>query len=94
MSSHNLNRYLFDLKNTPGLQAELKNKSHTRLAEYSLSAAESQAVVDFDVVALWRMGAHPLLLVPFSRFAGIPAPEYYRRLRDAGARCTLRSGEF
>jgi len=94
MSSHNLNRYLFELKNSRGLQDELKHQSHTRLDEYNLTVAEGRAIREFDVVTLWRMGAHPLLLVPYSRFAGIPAPEYYRRLREAGAQCTLRSGEF
>lgn len=92
MPTHDLEQYLFDLKNDPEMQAELKSKN-PRLAGYKLADAERRAIQDSDVVALWRLGVHPLLLVPFSRFVGIPAPEYYARLRAAGATTRLSSAE-
>lgn len=93
MASHNLERYLFDLKNDPALQAELTS-GNPDLITYGLDEAERRAITESDVVALWRLGVHPLLLVPFSRFVGIPAPEYYSRLRAAGARTQLSSQDF
>lgn len=93
MASHNLERYLFDLKNDPALQAELK-AGNADLIRYGMEEAERRAISGLDVVTLWRMGVHPLLLVPFSRFAGITAPDYYARLRAAGPRTQLSSLDF
>jgi hypothetical protein len=93
MPSYDLERYLFDLKNDPELQINLR-AGKTDLTRYRLNDAERRAIAEMDVVALWRMGVHPLLLVPFSRFAGMSAPDYYARLRAAGAHSQFSSGTF
>jgi hypothetical protein len=88
MSLATLQDYLFRLKSDPQMQAGLAAdpRAHAR-EQKGLSAEECEAVGGIDIAALYRLGAHPLLITPFSRFAGISATEYKRIMAPlAGSR--------
>lgn len=82
MALHDLESYLFRLKNDPAMQAALQQNpgGHLR-AQPGLDEAERAALLAQDVESLWRMGVHPLLLAPLSRFFGLSAAEYIGRLQ-------------
>ena len=44
-----------------------------------------------DLAALYKMGVHPLLLAPYSRFMAIPRPKYQSALDPLRGLRTLRS---
>ena len=87
MTLYDLEHYLFRLKNDPAMQQALAASPGEHLAAQGLDEAAVRAIVEKDVVALWHMGVHPLLLVPLSRFLGMAPAEYREGLRPhAGAR--------
>lgn len=91
MALYDLEHYLFRLKNDPAMQQALAASPADHLANQGLDAAAVQAILAGDVVTLWHMGVHPLLLVPLSRFLGI-APHVYREtLRPHAASRQFRS---
>jgi len=91
MPLYELERYLFRLKNDPAMQAALKDDPAGHLAQQPLDEEQRTALRDRDVAALWRMGVHPLLLVPYSRFVGMPVPEYRQRLAPLVGQRSFRS---
>ena len=92
MALYELEHYLFRLKNDPALQQALTSAPETHLQAQGLDAEAVQAILDKDVVRLWHIGVHPLLLVPLSRLFGM-APQEYRDLLapHAGARSFISS---
>ncbi|VTY37545.1 Uncharacterised protein [Xylophilus ampelinus] len=91
MALYDLEHYLFRLKNDTALQAALAAAPAEHLATQKLDEAAVRAIVEKDVVALWNMGVHPLLLVPLSRMFGMPPPVYRELLRPHAAGRPFRS---
>jgi hypothetical protein len=91
MSLHQLEHYLFRLKNDPALQAELAAQPRSHLNAQGLEPAVCEAILNKDVAALWQLGVHPLLLVPLSRFLGMTPAEYRAQLRPFAGSRTFRS---
>jgi len=54
------------------------------LADYKLQPEEVRAIKSVDVAALYRMGAHPLLLRPFSTIHGMGMPDYLKAISALG----------
>ena len=81
MNLYELEHYLFRLKNDSAMQQELVADPRTHLEAQSLDLETKQAILRKDIETLWQMGVHPLLLVPLSRFLGMPPPEYRARLK-------------
>jgi hypothetical protein len=88
---YDLEHYLYRLKNDPGLQQQLASDPVAHLDAQPLNDAVRKAILAKDVVALWQMGVHPLLLVPLSRFLGMPPPEYRERLKPFAGTRAFRS---
>jgi hypothetical protein len=86
MELYDLEHYLYRLKNDPGMQQQLATDPQAHL-----DASVRKAILEKDVVALWHMGVHPLLLVPLSRFLGMPPPEYRERLKPFAGMRVFRS---
>ena len=91
MALYDLEHYLFRLKNDPAMQADLAADPRAHLAAHRLDEVAVRAIVNKDVAALWNMGVHPLLLVPLSRFFGMPPPVYRELLRPHAAGRPFRS---
>ena len=77
MDLYDLEHYLFRLKNEPALQAGLVAEPEAQLRALGIEGDARDAILAKDVAALWRLGVHPLLLVPLSRTLGM-RPEAYR----------------
>jgi hypothetical protein len=92
MALYDLESYLFRLKNDPALQKALQGDAEAHVASQDIDDEAKRAILGKDVVALWHMGVHPLLLVPLSRFLGLPAPEYKERLKSCVGTRAFRSG--
>lgn len=80
MSLHGVESFMYRLKNDPEIQARFKERAADAFAGFDLTDEELRALREGDVVALYQLGVHPLLLVPYSRYAGIPRPQYLARL--------------
>ena len=81
MSLHGVESFMYKLKNDAGVQARFKDRSPDALAGFDVTAEERRALLEGDVAALYSIGVHPLLLVPYSRYVGIPRPQYLARLQ-------------
>ena len=91
MSLHGVHTFMYRLKNDETLQQNFKQRSEAAFAGFELTDAEIRALREGDVVSLYNMGAHPLLLVPYSRYAGIPRPEYLAKLAPLKGSRVLKS---
>lgn len=91
MALYDLHLYLFQLKNDPAMQQAFERDPEAQLAGRGLDPAAVRAILDKDVVTLWEMGVHPLLLVPLSRFFGMPPPAYRDALRPHAGKREFRS---
>lgn len=49
--------------------------------EFDLTEAEGLAISKFDILALYEMGVHPLLLRPFTIIHGVSEPDYLSAIR-------------
>jgi hypothetical protein len=76
MSLYAVQSFMFRLKQDTSLQRGLERRDEGILAAFSLEERERKALLAGDVAELFRMGVHPLLLAPFSRFAGLSAAQY------------------
>lgn len=71
MSRHAVERLLFELNRDPAKAEQLRNDPHGLFADLDLSKEERGWLTAHDVLALYRHGVHPLLLLPASRFFGM-----------------------
>jgi hypothetical protein len=92
VSLFEVERFIFELKQDETLQAGLRDKDGCVFDGFALSAAESSALKDGAVEALYQMGVHPLLIAPYSRYAGILPAEYHRRLATLEGSRVFSSG--
>lgn len=61
MSSYQLNKLLYELKDAERVKEALKNPQGL-LTNYRLSPAEFQALESEDLAALFRLGANPYMI--------------------------------
>lgn len=80
MVSFEVERFIFELKKDEVLQQALKARSPSTFDGFTLRDEERNALRDGDIESLYRMGVHPLLLAPYSRYVGIASPDYHQRL--------------
>ena len=72
MSSYHLNRFLFDLKMTPGVLKQAEGNLETIMHGYELSPEEKDALKAGDPRRLRQLGAHGMLALYIMRLN----PEY------------------
>lgn len=82
MSAYVLQKLIRDVNRKPECR-EAYLRSPAKFAEgYDLTAAERDALLRFDVRALYEMGVHGLLLRPFTIITGqMSDPDYVKALR-------------
>jgi protocatechuate 4,5-dioxygenase alpha chain len=81
MSRYALNKMLRDVNLKSEMREQYFADKAAFAARYALSDEERQAVVSFDVGALYRLGAHGLILRPFTLLHKLPEPEYLKVIR-------------
>ncbi len=81
MSLYGVESFMYRLKNDSIKQTEFKAGLSSAFEGFELTESEIAALTTGDVEFLFGIGVHPLLLVPYSRYAGIPRPEYLARLQ-------------
>lgn len=91
MALYDVELYLFKLKNDPAMQQALAEDAQTHLAAQNLDDESRAALLNRDVQALWKMGVHPLLMAPLSRFFGMTPSEYRALLKPLSNQRTFRS---
>ena len=91
MSLYGMQKFMFLLKKDKSLQARFKEDAASALSAFPLSEGERDALAAGDLAALYRMGVHPLLLAPYSRFMAIPRPRYQTALDPLRGLRAMRS---
>jgi len=86
-----ISSFIYRLKNDSTIRAAFQSRSDAAFQGFDLSDDEKIALRNGDVVALYRFGVHPLLLAPYSRYAGIPRPKYQAALAPLKGLRQLRS---
>jgi hypothetical protein len=91
MSLFYLQKAMFLLKKDAGFATRLRNSPDDALDGFDLTDEERRALLSADLPTLYRMGAHPLLLAPYSRSMGITRPQYQALLAPLKGLHGLRS---
>jgi len=82
MSAYVLNKMLRDINQKPE-KRERYFADPAKFAEsYELDAEERRAFLAYDIGALYRLGAHGLILRPFTLLKGVAEPDYLRAIRS------------
>jgi hypothetical protein len=84
MSTHMLEKVLFDVAATPQRAAEYSSNPDLFLSAYRLDDDEIQLIKQLDVREMMRRALNPMLLMrAFSALEGRERlPEYLRRMRE------------
>jgi Aromatic-ring-opening dioxygenase LigAB, LigA subunit len=91
MSLLGVHSFIFRLKSDPATQEAFEQRSAAVFEKFDLAPHEIAALLNGDVVTLYRLGVHPLLLAPYSRYAGVPRPKYKSALAPLKGLRRLRS---
>ena len=86
-----MQKFMYVLKKDKALQQAFKQDAAAALGVFALTREEKDALSAGDLASLYRLGAHPLLLAPYSRFMGIPRPKYQAALDPLRGLRTLKS---
>lgn len=79
MSFFGVQSFMFRLKRDAALQTGLSQKDEQALESFPLEVVEREALLSGDIAMLYRMGVHPLLLAPYSRYVGV-SPAAYKQM--------------
>lgn len=80
MSLYYVQKLFYHILVDPRVKRRFQADPDETLADYKLTPEELSAIKSFDLAALYRMGAHPLLLRPFSGLKGMSMPEYLKAI--------------
>ncbi|GHE44406.1 hypothetical protein CP980_33415 [Streptomyces vinaceus] len=91
MSVHAIDRLCYDIAHEPGTLERLRADPRRELADRPLTADERDELLRGDVAALYRRGAHPVLLVRLAAFRvlGLDPALYAARIRAAEPRFSV-----
>jgi Aromatic-ring-opening dioxygenase LigAB, LigA subunit len=81
MSVYALQKLLRDVNRIPDRREAYFRSPAAFAASYDLTEREREALLGFDVRALYDMGVHGLILRPFTILHKMSDPEYVRALR-------------
>jgi len=82
MSAYHLNKLLRDVNRDPGMRQAWFDDRAAFVARYQLTEEERVAVLSFDIGALYRLGAHGLILRPFTLLHQVSEPDYLTAIRQ------------
>jgi hypothetical protein len=82
MSTYVLNKMLREINRDPVARQRYFDNSEAFASSFDLTAEERNAFLAYDIGALYRLGAHGLILRPFTLLKQMPEPEYLRAIRE------------
>ncbi len=82
MNAYHLNKLLRDVNRDPAKREAYFTDKEQFVSGYQLTDEEREAVLNLDVGKLYRLGAHGLILRPFTLIHQIPEPDYLSAIRQ------------
>ena len=82
MSAYTLNKMLREINRDAGARQRYFENAEAFASDFELTEEERSAFLDRDIGALYRFGAHGLILRPFTLLQQMPEPEYLRLIRE------------
>ncbi len=82
MSAYVLNKMLREVNQNPAKRTQYFDDAAAFAEGYDLSVEERRAFLAYDIGALYRLGAHGLILRPFTLLKQVPEPDYLRAIRE------------
>lgn len=80
MSLQALEHFFYRLKSDPEVRPRFLTDERAYAEKLDLTAGERKALLDRDLIGLYRLGVHPLLLFPFARAVGVSVPDYKKTM--------------
>lgn len=81
MSVYALNKILREVNRNPQARERFMKDAAGMAAEFDLTDEERAAVVARDIGKLYKLGAHGLILRPFTLLHQMSEPDYLRAIR-------------
>ena len=81
MSAYALNKMLREVNQNSASREAFKTDPAAFASRFPLSDEERAAFLAGDIRALYRLGAHGLILRPFTLLSGMPEPDYLHAIR-------------
>ena len=75
MSAYTLNKMLREINRDPVARKRYFDDAQAFAADFELTEEERRAFLAHDIGALYRFGAHGLILRPFTLLQQMPEPE-------------------
>ena len=82
MSGYTLNKLLRDVNRDPATRTRFMSEKTAVVDSYRLSPEERDAVLRNDIGALYRLGAHGLILRPFTIIQQMSEADYLTAIRS------------
>lgn len=81
MSVYALNKILREVNRNPQARERFMKDAAALAAEFDLTDEEREAIVARDIGKLYKLGAHGLILRPFTILHQMSEPDYLRAIR-------------
>lgn len=95
VSLYAVQKFLYQLNRTPGLQAAYREDPHASLQPYELDPTEIGALVGPDIGYLFHLGVNGQILMHFAAFHEIQWADYLQQMRDGiAAHGPVRDGVY
>ncbi len=82
MSTYALNKLLREVNRNPQTREKFFADRAGVAASFDLTSPEREAVVANDISSLYKLGAHGLILRPFTLLQKMPKPDYLAAIRS------------
>lgn len=84
MSLYQVQKLIQAVNRDPQAREKYFSARQALLDEYFLEENERDAVRDLNIITLYEMGVHPLLLRPFTIINGVSEKDYLAAIRGGG----------
>ena len=85
MSLYQVQKLIYQIHNQLDLRAQFVADPGAVIAEFKITEAEKNALLDKDMGALFRMGVNPWLLLQYANITGVKTPDYLRQIKGERA---------
>ena len=82
MSLYYVQKFLYELNRSEQMQASYQADRHGALADFELTDAEIDALVEPDIGMLFHLGVNGQILMHFAALHQIEWADYLQRMRD------------